>query len=160
LSRLRGLGNQFNGAVGGMLGLVSCQSRPQCRELLVRFEPAEALGGLQHGGTGPAQRHRSVPPAFDVAANPPNGAHHVLNDVGAGERAAQLGRKAEADDGQDFVEALQQAAGNAGSLLLQPAGEVPDQPFGLVGGVQFPRLTQRLADRGMQGRVWYERPTE
>jgi hypothetical protein len=41
-------------------------------------------------------------------------------------------------------------AGDAGRLLLQPAGEVPDQPLGLIGVVQFPRLTQRLANRGMQ----------
>ena len=57
LSRLCGLGSQFNGAFGGMLGLVGCQRHPQCRELLVGLEPTEALGGLQHGGTGPAQRH-------------------------------------------------------------------------------------------------------
>ena len=37
----------------------------------------------------------------------------------------------------------------AGSLLLQPAGEVPDQPLGLVCVIQFPRLTQRLAHRGV-----------
>ena len=133
-----------------MLGLVSCQRCPQCRELLVGLEPAEALGCLQHGGTGPAQRHGRVPPAFDIAADATDRAHHVLDDVGAGQRAAQLGRKAEADDGQDFVEALQDAGGDAGSLLLQPAGEVLDQPLGLIGVVQFPRLTQRLANRGMQ----------
>jgi len=51
-------------------------------------------------------------------------AHHVLENVGAGERTAQLGRKAEADDGEDFVEALKDASGNPGSLLLPPAGEV------------------------------------
>src|SRR5215471_15839474 len=75
--------------------------------------------------------------------------HHVLDDVGAGQRAAQLSRKAETDDSQDFAEALQDAGGDAGGLLLQAAGEVADQPFGLVGIIQFPRLTQCLAHRGM-----------
>jgi hypothetical protein len=60
--------------------------------------------------------------------------------VQASER--QLGGKAEADDGEDFVEALQDAGGDAGSPLLQPAGKVPDQPLGLVGVVQFPGLTR------------------
>src|SRR5207245_1528927 len=36
-----------------------------------------------------------------AAADLPDGAHHVLNDVGAGERAAQLGKKAESNDGRD-----------------------------------------------------------
>ena len=31
LSRLRGLGSRFHGVTGGMIGLVRCQRRPQCR---------------------------------------------------------------------------------------------------------------------------------
>jgi hypothetical protein len=38
-------------------------------------------------------------------------------------------------------EASQDASGDAGSSLLQIAGEVTDQPFGLVGVIPFPRLT-------------------
>src|SRR5215469_147197 len=68
----------------------------------------------------------------------------------AGQRATQLGRKVEAGDSEDFVEALHDAGGDAGRLLLQPAGEVSDYPFGLVGVIQFPGLTQHLAHRGMQ----------
>jgi hypothetical protein len=37
-------------------------------------------------------------------------------NVGAGRRAGRLGRKAKADDGEDFVEAFQNAGGDAGSL--------------------------------------------
>src|SRR5271157_2220286 len=43
LSRLCGLGSQFNGAFGGMLGLVGYQRRPQCRELLVGLSRRKPL---------------------------------------------------------------------------------------------------------------------
>jgi hypothetical protein len=105
-----------------MLRLVGCQRRPQFRKLLVGLEPTEALGGLQHGGTGPAQRHGSVLPAFHIAADSADGAHHVPDDVGAGQRAAQLARKAEADDGQDFVEALQDAGGRRRAPVAPACG--------------------------------------
>jgi len=36
---------------------------------------------------------------------------------------------------QDIVKALEDAGSDAGSLLLEPAGKVPDEPFGLVGVV-------------------------
>ena len=78
----------------------------------------EALGCLQHGGTGPAQCHGSISPAFDIAADAPDCPHHVLDDIGAGERAAQFGGKPETDHGQDFVEALQDAGGDAGRRPL------------------------------------------
>src|SRR3954466_5386788 len=38
--------------------------------------------------SGPAQGHRGILPAFHVAADLPDGAVHVLDDVGAGQRAA------------------------------------------------------------------------
>ena len=84
LNRLRGLGLLFKIGVDGMLDLVCEQGRQQCRQLLVRLEPPEALGGLLHGGAGLAERHFGVPPAFDVAADLPDGPVHVLDDVGAG----------------------------------------------------------------------------
>jgi hypothetical protein len=52
-------------------------------------------------------------------------------------------QEAKADDGEDFLEASQDASGDAGSPLLQIASEVTEQPFGLVGVIPFPRLTQR-----------------
>jgi len=67
--------------------------------------------------------------------------------VQASERAAR--QEAEADDGQDFVEALQDTGGDAGSLTAPAGGRGPDQPLGLVGVVQFPRLSS-TCDRGMQ----------
>ncbi len=48
-----------------------------------------------------SERHAGVAPAFDVAADAPNGAVHVLDDVGAGERAPELHGQAEAEDGED-----------------------------------------------------------
>lgn len=64
------------------------QDRPQDRQLLAGLEPQEALGGLQRGGRGSAQHHLGILPAFDVVADLPEGAVHVLDHVGAGERAA------------------------------------------------------------------------
>ena len=130
------------------------QGSPQRRQLLVRLEPPEppeALGGLLHGGSGPTERHPGVPPAFDVSANLPDGPVHVLDDVGAGQRPAQFDRQSKAGDGEDFVDPLQDAAGNAGIVMFQAAGQVFDQAFGLVGVIQFPRLSQRFADTGVKG---------
>src|SRR5512132_3975977 len=88
LIRLGGPGLLFKVGIGDVLGLMRSQRRPQDRQLLAGLEPPEALGGLQHGGAGPAQHHLGIPPAFDVAADLADGAVHVLNDVGARERAA------------------------------------------------------------------------
>ena len=125
--------------------------RPQVWKVLAGFQSPEAFGRFKHGGAGPAQRHGGVLPPFDVVADLTDGAVHVLDDVGAGQRPAQLGRQAEAVDGEDFVEALQDAAGDAGGLAFQAAGEVADQLFGLVGVVQFPSLAQGLAHAGVKG---------
>jgi predicted acylesterase/phospholipase RssA len=64
------------------------------------FQPPEAFCRLHHGSPGPAQRHGSIFPAFDVAADAADRAVHVLDDVGAGQRAAQFGRQAQAADGE------------------------------------------------------------
>ena len=68
----------------GGLPLVGEEGCAQLWELAFRLEPAEALGGLEHGGGGPAQGHRGVAPALDVAADAPDRPQHVLDDVGAG----------------------------------------------------------------------------
>ena len=149
MSRLCGLGLLFKGWVDLLLGLAGCQRGPQDLELPVSLQPPESLGGFHHASGRPTQGHLGILPSFDVAADAADGAVHVLDDVGAGERAAQLGRKAEAGDGQDLVDAFQDAAGDAGGLVLQAAGEVADQPFRLRRVVQFPRLTPSLADPGV-----------
>ena len=86
---------------------MSSQGGPQDRQLPVGLEPPEALGGLHHAGRGPAQRHLGIPPAFDVAADLPNGAVHVFDDVGARQRPTQLDRQAEAGDGENLIDAFQ-----------------------------------------------------
>ena len=94
MSRLRGLGLLFKVGGDGVPGLMRHQGGPQERQLPVCLEAPETLGGLQHGGGGPAERHLGIVPSFDVAADAADGAVHVLADVGAGERTAQPGRKA------------------------------------------------------------------
>jgi hypothetical protein len=63
---------------------------------------------------------RSDMAAFDIAAHTADGAHHVLDDVGAGQPAARLGVEAKADAGQDFVETIQDAR-TAARELANPA---------------------------------------
>jgi hypothetical protein len=51
---------------------------------LLSLQFSKALGGLDHAGGNPPQSHVSVPPPLHVARDAPDGAHHVLGDVGAG----------------------------------------------------------------------------
>ena len=85
-----------------------------------------------------------------VAADPTNCAHHVLDDVGAGERSSQLARQTEPRDGEDIIKALEQAAGDPGRIAFQAVGEIANQLLGLGGVVQLPGLAQHAADRSMQ----------
>jgi hypothetical protein len=94
--------------------------------------------------TAPVQSGATA--AFDIAPDAADGVH-VLDDVGAGQPATQLGVEAKADAGQDFAETLQDSRGDQGSLLLQLAGEVASQSLGIVSII--PRLTQCVADRGV-----------
>src|SRR2546422_8625946 len=87
VGRLCGLGNLLKLNV---LGVMGSESGGEVRELFAGIEPPEALGGLDHAGGSPAQRHAGITPAFDVAADAPDGAVHVLDDVGAGERAPEV----------------------------------------------------------------------
>ena len=73
-----------------------------------------------------------------------------IDDVGAGKRAPEFVRQAEADDGEDLVQPLQDAARDARFLMLQTPGQVAQQPFGLVCVVLVPGLTERLLDARMQ----------
>ncbi len=75
--------------------------------LTIGLEATEGLLGLQQAGGGPSERHLGDPPAFDVARDLAHRAERVLDDVGARQRALQLLGQAEADDGEDLLEALQ-----------------------------------------------------
>ena len=142
MSRLRGFDLLFKVGGDGVPGLMRQQGGPQERQLLVGLEPPESLGGFHHAGGRPTQGHLGILPSFDVAADAADGAVHVLDDVGAGKRTAQPGRKAEAGDGEDFVDAFQDAAGDAGGLGFKASGQIADQSFRLRRVAQLPRLTQ------------------
>ena len=88
-------------------------------------------------------------PPLHVATDLTDGAVHVLDDVGAGQRPAQLDRQAEADDRENFINALQDAGRDARGLPLQEPGKVADQLLRFVGVIQLPHLPQRLTDGGM-----------
>src|SRR5438045_9451542 len=106
----------------------------------MRLQSSEALVGLDHAGSDPSQGHTSIPPAFDVARDAANGAHHVLGDVGTGERSTKLLRQLQPDDSQDFVEAFEDAGSYARALLVEWTFEIAEQCFRLVGFFELPGL--------------------
>ena len=58
---------------------------------------------------------------------------------------------ASAIDSQHPVETFEDAGGNAGRLLVEPAGEIAQQPLGLVGIVELPGLAQRPLTEACKG---------
>lgn len=122
--------------------VVSLKGRTQNRQLLMRLQSSEALVGLDHAGRAPSQRHTGIPPAFNVARDAANGAHHVLGDVGTGERSTKLLRQLQADDSQDFVEAFEDARRYTGPLLVGSTREIANQFFSLVGVIELAGLAQ------------------
>ena len=69
--------------------------------------------------------------------------------VQASERRSSCGRL-EADDGEDLLQPLQDAARDARFLLLQTPDQVAQEPLGLVCVVLVPGLTERLLDARVQ----------
>ena len=125
---------------------MSCQCGSEHRQVLVGFQSTEALGRFQDAGSRPAQRHRRVAPSLHVAADTTYRAHHVLDRVGAGERAPQWHRQFEADDSQHLVEPFENAGGDTRRLLVEPAGEIAQQSLGFGGIIELQSLSQRSAD--------------
>lgn len=80
----------------------------------------------------PAATHRKATRASRqllTARGAANGAHHVLGDVGAGERSTKFLRQLQPDYSQDFVEAFEDAGRYAGPLLVESTREIADQFF-------------------------------
>lgn len=107
----------------------------------MRLQLSEALVALDHAGRGPSQGHAGIPPAFDVARDAANGAHHVLGDLGRGERSTQLRWHLQPDDSQDLLDALVDGGCYAGPLLVESTREIADQFFSLV-GIELPGLAE------------------
>ena len=140
----------FNGTVGLSLSQVFLESISEDGQLAIGLEATEGFLGLQQAGGGPSERHLGVSPAFDVAGDLAHRAERVLDDVGAGERAPEFVRQAEADDGEDLLQPLQDAARDARFLMLQTPDQVAQEPLGLVCVVLVPGLTERLLDARVQ----------
>lgn len=73
--------------------ICSSEGAAENRQRPVGLEPSAGLLSLDHSGGGPAERHLGIAPSFDVARDLTNGPERVLDDVGAGERALELGRQ-------------------------------------------------------------------
>jgi hypothetical protein len=95
-----------------------------------------------HGGGAPSQGHRGRAPVFDVAANPTHRAHDILDDVRAGERAAQFAGEAEPRDSEHLVDPFQDRSGNAVPVSFETAREIANERLGLLGVIDFPGLPQ------------------
>ena len=106
------------------LAAMSSQRGSERWQVFVGFQPTEALDCFQHAGCGPAQCHGSISPSFHVAADAPHRPHHVLDGVGAGERAPELAGKSKAVDGEEFVEPFEDAGADPGRLMFEPASEI------------------------------------
>ena len=92
---------------GGLTVTMVLKGGLEHRQMLVSLEAPEALLRFQHARGGPAQSHLRVPPALHIPAYLANDAVHALDDVGAGQRAAQIRREAKPVDGQDLVHTLE-----------------------------------------------------
>ena len=83
---------------------MTLQCVAQGEQLVTGFHRLKPLGSLHHACGGPPQGHAGISPAFDVVADAPDGPVHILNNVGAGQGAAQLDGQAQAADGEDLVQ--------------------------------------------------------
>ena len=54
------------------------------------------------------------------------------------------------EGGQHLVESFEDAGGDTGRLLIKPAGEIAQQPFGSIAIVELPSLPEHPAYRCMQ----------
>ena len=107
------------------------------------LQSSEAFGGFLHGSSGPAQGHGRRTPALHVPADTPYRGHHILDNVGTGERAPKLLRQTQPRDGEDLIDTFQDRAGDPGPVWFETPGEVADQLFGFIGIVQLPCLSPR-----------------
>src|SRR5262252_6682848 len=64
-------------------------------------------------------------------------AHYILDHVGTGERASHLLRQSEPRDGEDFIDAFEDRAGDPGPVSFETLGKIAKQLFGLAGVVQL-----------------------
>ena len=97
------------------------------------LQSSEAFGRFLHSGCGPAHCHRGRAPSLHVPADAAHRAHRILDNVGTGERAPQLLRQSKPRNGEDFLDAFEDRAGDPGPVSFETLGEVADQLFGLVG---------------------------
>ena len=107
---------------GSVFGLMRSQRSSECWELLPGLEASEAFGGFHHAGRRQAERHIHILPPLHIAADASHGAHSVLDCVGTGERAPELGRQTEAVDSQHLVEPFQDAGGQPRALRVRACG--------------------------------------
>jgi hypothetical protein len=126
------------GSAGNLAGCGSCRRArlPVRRKVACSIPPIPSCGaardvdGLLHRRCWPAQRHRRIAPTFDIAADAPNGAHHVLYDVGGGQRAAQRYRQAEPDHSQHLIEPFEDAGRNARRVATATSRHPARSPAG------------------------------
>jgi hypothetical protein len=80
-------------------------------------DAAELLAGLDHPCGAPAQRHRAVAPALDIARVITADRDHRFDGVGRAERTREGGWHVQAQHGQGLGRALAQAGRGAGGAV-------------------------------------------
>src|SRR5439155_13778367 len=83
----------------------------------------ELLLSFMKSGSDPAQHHRAVLPATNVASEAGNRAIEILDRVGAAKCAVQRVGDAETLKGESFFEPLAQRSRGAGMLALEGTRE-------------------------------------
>ncbi len=118
-------------------------------QLLVGLEAAEPFGGFEHASGGPAQGHLRIAPALHIAADLPDHGIHRVDDVGACQRPPQFERQAKAYDGEDLIDAFEDALRHPRCLEFEAPGQIAEKAFGLVDVVHLPGLPQGAAHGGV-----------
>ena len=91
------------------------------------LQTAEALLGLQHGGSSPSQSHPCIAPTFDVVADLPQHGHQALDRVGSAERTPQLIGQTQADHGEHFIQPFVDRSRDARSMVIEPTRQAPEE---------------------------------
>ena len=93
---LGGIGLRFNLPGCDVLSCASGKRGSEDREQPVSFQTAKAFCCFHHARCRPAERHCGTSPSLHLATDATHRPHHVLDRVGAGERAPQLCRELQA----------------------------------------------------------------
>src|SRR5258708_139733 len=133
----------------GKVGALSFSGRTtedhgQGPEIPMTVDPAELFLGVQPGRGEPAFDHPHFSPASDVASSLADTALRAFDQIGGGQALVQGRWKLQPLQGEHFRQALAQAAGGGGMIVLQKTGQLFQTFLTFLGGVKFPSRTHHV----------------